>query len=406
MDGHFAININPASNWIEYPILWCALVGTPSQKKTPCLKIGKTILDEFEKILSRIFESNMQEYNKNLSIYKYQLNQYKKNLKNGEHTEIPQKPLKPRLTTQDATVEALSYVIHANETLGFGVGIYTDELAHFYKGMNQYKRGGNDTEYFLQSWNKNRQNIIRKSNSTDFTVEASHNIIGSIQPKVLNDTLLSSGIESYNGMVERWLFCCTEYLETGKLPLMIAGYDLSEFQNRCEKIFTKGFDLGCKVKTYYLEKSAQEAFHCFFQKVSNIKKSDRQSDLFKTYIQKQTNYVARFALILHGLKHLEEDKVSADTVKNAIKLCYYFLNCFIKITNEYTNLNSLESLALNYLRTKNKKSISPTELYKSNYSKYKSINYVKIILENLSSKGFGRLVKVRNGGLTFITYGI
>lgn len=33
MDYRFFINANPSSNWIEHPILWCALVGKPSQKK-------------------------------------------------------------------------------------------------------------------------------------------------------------------------------------------------------------------------------------------------------------------------------------------------------------------------------------------------------------------------------------
>lgn len=409
MDGHFAININPASNWIEYPILWCALVGTPSQKKTPCLKIGKSIIDEFEKALYHSFELDMQKYNTDLNMYKRSLAKYKKDLKEDKQAKIPQeseKPLKPRLTTQNATVEALSYAIYANESVGFGVGIYTDELAHFYKGLNQYKRGGNDAEYFLQSWNKNRQNILRKNNNTDFTVEASHNIIGSIQPKVLNDTLFASGVESYNGMIERWLFCCTEYMETGKLPLIKAEYDLSEFQSRCEKIFIKGFNLKCSTKIYDLEEEAQKIFLQYFQKVSDIKKSNKRGDLFKTYIQKQTNYVARFALILHGLEYLEEDKISADTIKSAIKLSLYFLNCFTKITNEHINSNQLETCTINNLLSRGIKQISPTTLYKSNYSRYKTKEHAKIVLESLANKGFGRLVKTKNGGFNFIAYGI
>ena len=51
--GHCYIIAKPSSNWIEHSILWMILVGNPSQKKSPCLKIGKDILDEFNKNKNR-----------------------------------------------------------------------------------------------------------------------------------------------------------------------------------------------------------------------------------------------------------------------------------------------------------------------------------------------------------------
>lgn len=68
------------------------------------------------------------------------------------------------------------------------------------------------------------------------------------------------------------------------------------------------------------------------------------------------------------------------------------------------NASQKKSPCLDYIKTRNLKSISPTQLYKSNTSKYKSKSDAQIVLENLSSKDFGRLTKSKNGGANFIVY--
>ena len=119
----------------------------------------------------------------------------------------PRKPTKVRLTTQDTTKESLNMIMDTNQLHGFGISIWNDELTYFLGGLNQYKGRGNDMEYFLQSWTKGLQNIVRKSDKTDITIAASHNIIGTIQPKVLDTTLFKGGVESSNGFIERFLYC-------------------------------------------------------------------------------------------------------------------------------------------------------------------------------------------------------
>lgn len=404
MNYRFAINVNPSSNWVEYPILWCALVGNPSQKKTPCLKIGKGIIDEYDQLLQNEYEKKLEIYNNEYAEYKLSIDAYKTALKKGNVTgeppQEPQKPLKPHLAVQNATVEALCYAIKANEEVKRPVNIFPDELAHLLKGFNQYKNGGNDTEYFLQCWDASRQTIIRQKGETDYTITVSHNILGSIQDKTIDETLFAKGIDSSNGMIERWLFCLTEYMETGDLPVLDKPYNISEFKKLCDKLFFTSED----EKVYHLSTPAQNRFREFCKSVAKIKRSNKLSNLAKNYLQKQTNYVARFALILHCLETPENMEIQDRTIKNAIVLSRYFFACFDKLTSKRMSANPLEDYALAYLRTKNRKTISATELRKSNISRYKTLEVAHITLENLANKGYGRLCKTGTRGNKFIFY--
>ena len=407
MDGHYAINVNPGTNWIEHPILWLAIIGGPSQKKTPCLNMGKEILNEFDQILSTNFETELSEYNRNKEYYKCQKEKYKEAIKKGENMELPiepEKPMKPRLMTQDITKETLAYLMNINSKFHLGLAIYVDELAGFIKSWNQYKRGGgNDKEYFLASWSRERQNIVRKSDKSDYTFDASHNIVGGIQPKVLYETLFGKGIECYNGMIERWLYCCSEHKETGFLYNSDEEYDLSPFTEICKKIFSNVV-LNPEIRhVYCFDNKAKAMFQKFRTKIVHLKQSGKYDDITQSYLEKQTRYTARLALILHCLHNLEEKSITSFDVYNAIKLFRYFKSCFEVITDNKLNYDKYEERVLNFIKRKNLKIVSPSDLFRNNKSKIKDAKTAKVILEGLANKGYGRMVKARNG-VSFVYY--
>ncbi|DAB00413.1 TPA: hypothetical protein CPT96_05865 [Candidatus Gastranaerophilales bacterium HUM_10] len=408
MDGHYAINVNPGTNWIEHPILWLALIGNPSQKKTPCLKIGKDILNEYDLILRINYETDINDYNHKKDSYKIQLEKYKKAIKNNENPgELPiepEKPKRPRLMTQDITKESLAYLMDINSKMHLGLAIFVDELAFFLKSWNQYKHGGNDMEYFLASWARERQNIVRKSDKSDYTFDASHNIIGTIQPKVLYETLFGKGIDCYNGMIERWLYCCSDYKETGFLYNSDKDYDISVFTEICRKIFTNAVLHPETVNMYQFDSEAKKAFEDFRTKIVHLKKSGKCDDITQSYLEKQTRYVARLALILHGMHSLEEKSVTGLDVNNAIKLCHYFISCFVVITDNKLHYDKCEECALNFIKRKKLKTVSPTELFRNNKTKIKDTKIAQATLEGLARKGYGRMIKAKNG-VSFIYYG-
>lgn len=401
MDCRASVCIRKSTEWIEHPILWIAIVGNPAQKKTPCISLFKGFIDEFDLRLIEKYEKDLKIYKKDLQEYNLALKNLKKN--KGKVFEIPiepEKPCKQRLTTQNFTVEALSKMVQNNSVSGNrGISILVDELITFLKSIGQYKKNGDSDEgYFLQAWKKQLYNVIRQSGDIDYTIRVSHNIMGGIQPKVLNRVLFKNTYESSNGMIERWLFVCSDYLSTGKTYYTNTPFDSAVVKNIYEKLYNM------PITVYSFSLEAQKVFDNFVEHIAKEKMEDKLSDLVKNYLQKQTDYVARFSLILHCINNIEKTEIGAETIKNAIKLSKYFMDCFNKVLQECLDLNTTEEYTLNLLKTKGVEEISPSKLYKKNMSRYKSKENAQNILECLASKGYGRMVKLNNGGYNFKFY--
>lgn len=400
MDGKYSIMIDKNKNWVDYPVLWAALIGNPSQKKTPCLNIFKTIIDEFQAELTEKYEAELEKYREDFTNYKIDMKQYEQQRINNKTIPMPLKPEEPcreLITSQSITVEALAKALSKNNSRS--LAIWVDELASLLNGMGQYKnKGGNDIEYFLQAWKKQSYNVLRSNQENSYTVLASHNIIGGIQPKVLTKTLFNNKFESSNGMIERWLYVCSDYEETGNEYNSNIPYNNALIKNIYEKIFRTNKEFQC-----HFSADAQTIFNRFCKKII-LEKKKNITDLTKSYIQKQTDYVARFSLILHCINNDSGNEISEKTVSGAIALSMYFISCFEKISQQNCDFNPLEPQTLDYLRIKGLKSISPSKLHKSNTSRYKTVESAKHTLETLANKGYGRLQKVKNGGINFIYY--
>lgn len=106
---------------------------------------------------------------------------------------------------------------------------------------------------------------------------------------------------------------------------------------------------------------------------------------------------------MHCLKNPKNLIINSETVKKAIRLSAYFIGTFETITLQLFNTIPISEQALNYIRTRGIKSVSPTVLYKSNMSLYKNSEKARIALESLANRGYGRFYK-KNKGYTFIVY--
>lgn len=399
MLGKYSILVDSKKNWIDNPIIWLSIVGNPSQKKTPVLKIFKDIIDEYDNNLKNMYEKEMQDFKVKYQQYKKELKLYENN-KTGILPDEPIEPIKQRLTTQNSTVEALLKATQKNQKIGRYVSIVVDELTTLLKSFNQYKgNNGSDLEHYLQSWKAQQINIIRQQNNLDYTISVAHSIIGTIQPKVLDKTIFADGIESTNGMIERWLFALSKSQETGKEYMGTNPYDTSLIKN----IFDELYNYNGETRQYRFDSEAQKLFNDFCRAIIKQKKDDKNTDLIKNYLQKQTDYVARFSLILHCLKNPKNLIINSETVKKAIRLSAYFIGTFETITLQLFNTIPISEQALNYIRTRGIKSVSPTVLYKSNMSLYKNSEKARIALESLANRGYGRFYK-KNKGYTFIVY--
>lgn len=400
MNGKYSLTIDSESFWVENPILWTAIVGGASNAKTPCLNYFKKFITEIEMELNSKYEKKLEEYKKAKKIYdlEVQKNKNKKEIDRNLILNEPKKPVNEVITTQDTTVEALASLV---KKTNFPVAILTDELASYFKGLGQYKKGGgNDNEYYLQSWKNQQYRFTRKTEDENFIITPSHNIVGTIQPTVLNETLFKDGVKTTNGMIERWLFCCTKYEETGAKNRTVRIN-----QELFSKLFQNLYS-NQEQKIYTFSNEAKNTFDDYCKSIVMQKKSARTTELEKSYLQKQTDYAARFALILHCLETPEQDEISFSTICKAIKICKYFIACFKVVTNDTINKNSnaLEFQTLEYIKNKGCKPITPSKLYESNRSRYKSTQLAEKVLDKLRKMGYGRLYKTNNSGKKFIFY--
>lgn len=74
------------------------------------------------------------------------------------------------------------------------------------------------------------------------------------------------------------------------------------------------------------------------------------------------------------------------------------------MTDNKLNYDEQEECALNFFKRKNLKTVSPTELFRNNKTKIKNIKTAQVTLEGLARKGYGRMIKAKNG-VSFVYYG-
>ena len=320
MDGYYQLDVLGDTSWFEYPILWVVIIGTASQKKTPCLNISNSLINIYNVELYEEYKYEMKKYNQAMVDYKILLAQYKKDKKGNAATEapiLPEKPSSKMLTIQSTTKETLVTAMAENGQRG--IGIINDELAGFFYSLGRYKTGkGDDEEYFLQAWKKQAYRYKRKTTGEDYLLYPSHNILGTIQPKVLNNILFKGNFETTNGMIERWLYICTDYEEKGNSEEFENTFTLEPLKDIYDRLYANK-----TLKTYKFSPEAKKAFIKFKNQVVEWKKSNAITELTKTYLQKQTDYVARISLILHAIQGNDGD-IELKTLENAIKLSNYF----------------------------------------------------------------------------------
>lgn len=170
------------TGWRESARLWCAVVGSPSIKKSPSIS----------KAISRIRKINADMADKNKSILAKHVSELeafkdakKEAKKTGELVTAPEQPQLSRLVVQDTTVEALSEVLKDNSR---GILCLQDELSGWFGSMDAYsggKAGGKDRAHWLESYNGGGRVVDRVMRGSLNIPNWSVCMIGGIQPDAI-----------------------------------------------------------------------------------------------------------------------------------------------------------------------------------------------------------------------------
>lgn len=294
------------------PILYMAIVAPPGASKSPALKITFSPLESFDAKLYESYSVRRDEYKKQLATYE-----------KDKKAEKPEKPNFLQTLIKDATIEMAVQVLSHNIN---GCCVLADELSGFLNRMNQYKTG-DEVQKWLEMWSGSPillQRITREENKVQ---EPFCNIIGGIQPGVLES--LSKADNEHNGFYHRFLFVYPE-------PQKKLDWDRSEVPYSVKRDFNDMFSLLLSMRenqksVYVLSDEANLTYKDWY-KTKNAYYNKATSDHVKGVIAKYQDYCLRFALLLQVIYDGRDRRgvISRDNIVRGIQLTEYFSGNMIK----------------------------------------------------------------------------
>jgi len=180
--------VQPRANepgWRESARLWGVVVGDPSSKKTPAMKLAMRSLSEANHVMLEKSIALRAEYDRELKLYSLQEKKSLRAEANGdglpEKNEAPKPPRMERIITNDGTTEGITKLLADNER---GLLYYTDELTSWLGGMGRYSANGGaaDRAFWLECYQGGSKVVDRASAPPVRVPNLSVNVIGSIQP--------------------------------------------------------------------------------------------------------------------------------------------------------------------------------------------------------------------------------
>lgn len=305
----YAIRVK--NSWIERPTLFLAILGSRGVNKSAPLSFAMSPITDYERVSYKEYKDYIKEFESNPD-------------NANKHPE----PL-TKMIMGDATQEAVVQQLHKNER---GIAVVADELKGFFNSMDRYQ--SKSEEFYLSVWSGKQIVVDRKTSASILVSEPVVNIIGTIQPSVL-EAAFNEKVE--NGFADRWLLVnppdvTKPYWSDDDIRVEV----LTEYS----RIITRMISLKCLI-TDYGQTSRELSYDpeawkllCRWQKRNTDKINETQSETIKGIRAKMETYVHRFALLGHLLAWAAgqdmsvsmSNKVSIDTVDKACRLAEYFLH--------------------------------------------------------------------------------
>ena len=318
------------TGWIDRPIIYMVLVGSPSCGKTPPLRQAVAPLLKIDSEYDRIYCKEMETYRRWERL----------SAKQREKNSLPEEmavPIRKCHVVVDSTVEALIGALRDNPR---GVLIYKDEIDSLLSNFNRYN--GSDEGYFLSLFSGTPFKYSRKSNNEHiFLANPYCSIIGTTQPGRLGEQF--GGKRMMNGFSSRFL---KVYPEIDKMPswndtAMPDGV-LEEWERIIRKVITVTPSTDQEGKATSIELLfSQEAKLRVIQwkdEVNNKAYAETDSDAVRALCGKLETYLVRFCLVIQIMHCIcgesGMDKIEPGTAELAIRLTEYFRNMESRIAPE------------------------------------------------------------------------
>ena len=326
-----SLRLKVKNGYYQSASVWLALVGKAGVGKTPSINSITFPLEKLNSFEIKKYIEESKKYEAYASL----------NEKDRALTSVVDKPIKGQLLVEDATLEALAELHEHNSN---GIGLLKDELAGFFKSMNQYREGG-DKEHWLSSWSGKPINLNRKTAKSSFIEKAFLPFIGGVQPSILDK--FYEGENSENGFIDRVLFSfpnveAQKWTRDEMSQALLDWYEnfITGFYQSTRRNINYNDDGSINPITAKLSDKAYDKYVAYDDEIVELQNGEDFSEDMKSMLPKQAGYTLRFSLILNTLASLtskssvSKDLIEEESVVNAIKLSRYFINNRLRLVSE------------------------------------------------------------------------
>lgn len=299
-------------DWREHASLYSICVGAPGSKKSPVFKAVLSLMSDIEKTNRDKNDESEAAYIVARAEYDALLAKYKADIKAGNSATPPDQPdkvIKLRFHTSNATVEALAPILSDNSK----VLLAKDEVSELWASMNQYKGGqGSDRQSYLSFWAGAPAPIDRKGQETIYLSSPCVSIMGGIQPEEMH--VVTRNLN--DGLFDRFLVAFPEPVVS--FTRSRASVDKS-LKDRMRVMFVRLYSDG-EDEVLKMADEAVDVFDMWYE--MNAREAHDMADTHASVYHKAPAQCLRIALVLSIIKH--EKVVSAYTVTDAVKLVEYY----------------------------------------------------------------------------------
>ncbi len=222
------------SEWMEPPLLWAAIVGPPSSRKSPAMSSVVDLVREAESRMGADHEGRLRDFEVTQLIAASEREKWEVEVRKAfsaggkeaaplKPTEAgdPEAPERQRVVLGDATIEKQGVLAAANPR---GLLMHRDELSGWIASFGRYGNRDADLSFALESYGGRTYKVDRVKHPLPiFIRRLSIGVLGGIQPDKLNEALKGAD----DGFVARFLWAWPERLPDvrivrGRRPFEVA----------------------------------------------------------------------------------------------------------------------------------------------------------------------------------------
>lgn len=294
------IEIDPSTHFCPPAILWVGIVAESGATKSPPLRILLSPLECLQSVADQAYKSELEQYKEHLKLWE--------EMDKKTRSEKPTPPERREYYLQDTTIEAIADILSKQPERGIIQAV--DELAGWFNGLNQYRRGqGSDRQKWLSIYNGGAIKVNRKTSETLHVSRTAVSLLGTIQPSTLRRQI--DNLEDVDGLWSRFWWVALPVTEMPP-PGQGVRCNITELLTAVYQRLERFRPTTCRLSEG--GKANWKNWHLWCEK----QKTQESQAALRAIYPKAKERAARIALVLHCLNAAINDHPPAEIISNSI----------------------------------------------------------------------------------------